>query len=225
MIHETPQKRRQEDNRDRILAAAAEIIGQDGLEGLSIKKVASLANYTPGALYRYYVSKDALLAALTVQAVDELARKLMEASESSGLKSITAQAHAYLLYSRERPAMYELLAAMNGSPRILVADETSARAVGDAMIRALLPLAASIGRCANEGLLEPGDSKERAVLLWVGVQGALQLRKQERVAPDFFNADRLSGQMVATLLRGWGADDTNIARAMSSFGADNGGSR
>ena len=221
MIQDTPQQRRQEENRDRILAAAASVVREDGLEGLSIKKVASLANYTPGALYRYYASKDALLAALTVAAVDELAAILMDASQKQDLTSIAAQAYAYVRYSHERPAMYELLAAMSGTPRILVEDEASARAIGDAMLGALLPLAGAFGRCVNDGLLAPGDSKERAVLLWAAVQGTLQLRKQERVAPDFFNADRLSRQMVVTLLRGWGAQDTNIQDALAqSFDAD-----
>lgn len=192
------------------------VVGEDGLEGLSIKKVARLANYTPGALYRYYASKDALLAALTVQAVSELAGIMMKASQSPGLQSITAQAHAYLRYSRERPAMYSLLAAMSGSPRILVADEASARAVGDAMIGALLPLAGAFGRCVNHGLLKAGDSKERAVLFWAAIQGTLQLRKQERIAPDFFNADRLSRRMVVTLLCGWGATEADIFDAIAS---------
>lgn len=221
MIHSTPQQRRQEDNRERILGAAANVVAEEGLEGLSIKKVASQANYTPGALYRYYSSKDALLAALTVQAIGELTRTMVVASDKPGLESIAAQAHAYLRYSRDQPAMYALLATMNGSPRVWVADETSARAIGDAMTGALLPLASAFGRCASEGLVEPGDARERAVLLYAAIQGALQLRKQERVAPDFLDADRLSRQMLATLLLGWGADDTSVASALGrTFDAD-----
>lgn len=219
MLHTTPQQRRQEDNRERILEAAALVIQQDGLEGLSIKKVSSLANYTPGALYRYYASKDALVAALTVRAIDELAQIMMIASQGPGLQSITGQAHAYLQYSHARPAMYSLLAALNGTPRVVIPDEENARTIANAMIAALLPLAGSFGRCAGEGLLEPGDARERAVLFWAAVQGALQLRKQERVAPDFFNAERLSRRMVATLLRGWGADAEDVTQALSSFGA------
>ena len=177
----------------------------EGLNGLSIKKVANLANYTAGALYRYFDSKDALIAALTVQAVDELGRIMKVAGQRPGLEAVRAQAEAYLAYSVERPAMYALISTMNGTPDILVKDEASARAIGEAMIRALLPLAAALARCAEEGLLSCGDAKERAVLFWAAVQGTLQLRKQERVAPDFFQADRLSRAMVDVLLCGWGA--------------------
>ena len=149
-----------------------------------------------------------------MQTLGELAQIMMAASERPGLQSITAQAHAYRVYSREQPAMYALLAAMNGSPRVWVADETSARTIGGAMVGALSPLAAAFGRCAHDGLVDDGDSRERAVLLWTAVQGTLQLRKQERVAPEFFDADRLSQTMVGTLLRGWGADTAKVDAAL-----------
>src|SRR5215831_19318497 len=48
------------DTRDRILAAAVELIGRDGLTGLSIDEVAAAAGVSRASLYRLFPGKAAL---------------------------------------------------------------------------------------------------------------------------------------------------------------------
>ena len=66
MIHDvqaSPRARRHEANLERILETALDVVAREGLEGLQMARLAAAVDYTPGALYRYVESKDALVAA------------------------------------------------------------------------------------------------------------------------------------------------------------------
>jgi AcrR family transcriptional regulator len=51
-------------SKDRIFAAAKRVLEEDGVTGLSVRKVARLAGMSPMAMYNHFADKDALLNAL-----------------------------------------------------------------------------------------------------------------------------------------------------------------
>ena len=207
MVHEqvaTPRTRRRRANRERILDAAIEVASAEGLDALSIKKVADAADYTPGALYRYFPSKDALLASVAAHVITRLGVRLA-AVPGEGLVKVRAQVDAYVRFSRDEPHRFALIASMFGDPRVLLPEAQEAAKVGAAMHGALLPVAAELSVASERGELSPGAPEQRVLTLFAGLQGALQMRKQERAMPQLLNAERLAAQMVETLLAGWGA--------------------
>jgi AcrR family transcriptional regulator len=56
-----PQQARSRESTRKLLKAAAEVLGQHGLEGTTIPRIAQHAGLTPGAVYRRFPDKDALL--------------------------------------------------------------------------------------------------------------------------------------------------------------------
>jgi AcrR family transcriptional regulator len=56
-----PQQVRSRESLRKLLKAAAEVLGQRGLEGTTIPRIAEHAGLTPGAVYRRFRDKDALL--------------------------------------------------------------------------------------------------------------------------------------------------------------------
>ncbi len=56
-----PQQARSRESTRKLLKAAAEVLGQHGLEGATIPRIAQHAGLTPGAIYRRFPDKDALL--------------------------------------------------------------------------------------------------------------------------------------------------------------------
>ena len=56
-----PQQARSRESLRKLLKAAAEVLGQHGLEGATIPRIAQHAGMTPGAIYRRFPDKDALL--------------------------------------------------------------------------------------------------------------------------------------------------------------------
>ena len=63
----TPRARRRQARFKAILDAAMDLLVTDGLDGLTIHQLAKAVDYTPGALYHYFASKDAIIAELQLQ--------------------------------------------------------------------------------------------------------------------------------------------------------------
>lgn len=56
-----PQQERSRESMRKLLKAAAEVLGQHGVEGATIPRIAQHAGLTPGAVYRRFHDKEALL--------------------------------------------------------------------------------------------------------------------------------------------------------------------
>ncbi|HEY7404406.1 MAG TPA: TetR/AcrR family transcriptional regulator [Candidatus Angelobacter sp.] len=56
-----PQQERSRESLRKLLKAAAEVLGQHGVEGATIPRIAQHAGLTPGAVYRRFHDKEALL--------------------------------------------------------------------------------------------------------------------------------------------------------------------
>ena len=88
-VRKTRAERRQE-----IIDATQEVLGEYGLAGATVARIAATAGLTPGALYRHFESRDAMLAAahdegsrqamswLDTSAESDVARRLEELGEA-----------------------------------------------------------------------------------------------------------------------------------------------
>ena len=68
MAHKSlaPQQARSRESTRKLLKAAAEVLGQRGVEGATIPRIAQHAGLTPGAIYRRFPDKDALLETVVI---------------------------------------------------------------------------------------------------------------------------------------------------------------
>ena len=67
-----------------LIAATIEIIQERGVEQLSVREVAKRAGVSPGAPFRHFRSKTALLTAVAEQAMDRLTRAVAKAQSEVG---------------------------------------------------------------------------------------------------------------------------------------------
>ena len=75
-----------------VLDAARAVFEEHGIEGASMREIARRAGYTPGAIYSYFESKEAIYGALLAQSLDRLntavhAAKPQDASAAAFLKA------------------------------------------------------------------------------------------------------------------------------------------
>lgn len=63
----------------RLLKAAAEVLGQRGVEGTTIPRIARHAGLTPGAIYRRFTDKDALIETMIVGILERSDERLRTA--------------------------------------------------------------------------------------------------------------------------------------------------
>ncbi|MCL5734119.1 MAG: TetR/AcrR family transcriptional regulator [Actinobacteria bacterium] len=61
-------RKTQAERREEIIDAALELLGEYGLEGTTVSRIADAVGLTPGALYRHFESRNAILAAANAAA-------------------------------------------------------------------------------------------------------------------------------------------------------------
>ncbi len=222
MLHEetkAPRERRHDANQRRIVATAMRMVEEGGLDALSMNKLAEAVDYTPGALYRYFASKDALLAELVRACLEDVRRSLTTAEQAlperaSPFARVFVLVRAYRAFARLRPERFALLSSTMTHPKVLLPRAADAEPVMAVMVASLEPLSRALSDAAAAGLVAEGDVPERVLCTFALLQGVLQLQKQARLAPALLDVDRLATRGVRTLLVGWGAKPKTVESAI-----------
>ena len=231
MSHEqtslTPRQRRREATIEAILAQAMETLLEEGIDGLTIGRLASELDYTKGALYRYFRSKDALIAELQVRSLQRVHRRytalwsrarhgLTELTDAQrGLAVLVLTATDYVGMSRDLPADFALIRVAVGDPRHLLAEEEVAP-VMQTMLALLGDVGGLLTEAAEAGAIEAGDDVRRSITLWSAIHGNVLTQKFARFGPELFGPAVLVTSLIRTLLLGWGADPGDLSTAMSA---------
>lgn len=86
-----------------IVGAAEDIVATDGMNGLTMRKIAGAIGYTVGSLYLIYRNQDELIIDLNGRTVDELRQHLEQAATSTpdAKAALHAIADAYLGFAAE----------------------------------------------------------------------------------------------------------------------------
>jgi AcrR family transcriptional regulator len=100
--------------RSAILDAAGDIVAAEGVDGLTIRAVAQVVGYSAGALYEYFDSKEAILAALYFDGRDGLGAHCERAvaalpEGANAIEALTALGHAYRTYALNHAELYRLV--------------------------------------------------------------------------------------------------------------------
>jgi AcrR family transcriptional regulator len=83
-----PQQARSRESLRKLLKAAAEVVGQHGLENATIPRIASHAGLTPGAVYRRFRDKDALMEAVILRILERQDERLQSSLAPPNAKRI-----------------------------------------------------------------------------------------------------------------------------------------
>jgi AcrR family transcriptional regulator len=209
-----------------ILEKALEVLGAEGPDAVTLQRVASELGYVTTALYRYFPSKDAMLAAMQRRVIgevhghlrDELARFQGEEARRrapptvGALADLLRVAEVYLRLPGVMPGHHRLIALVLGDPRRLLTEEAS-RQAAPPLAGLLGRVTALLGAASEGGALATGDGVERTLVLWSALQGALLMEKLTRVTPTMTGALALGRASTEALLLGWGAPAAALGRA------------
>jgi len=97
--------------RTRILREAAIIVGKSGISGLSMRVLAQRLGLTPGALYRYFPSKQEMLVSYWEDALRAVAERIdvIDCSEENSQSAIRQMLIAYAVFCLEDHDRFRLL--------------------------------------------------------------------------------------------------------------------
>jgi AcrR family transcriptional regulator len=85
-----PQQERSRESLRRLLKAAAEVLGQHGLAGATIPRIAAHAGLTPGAVYRRFRNKEVLLETMILQILEDQDRFMRQSITATMAAKIPA---------------------------------------------------------------------------------------------------------------------------------------
>jgi AcrR family transcriptional regulator len=72
-----PQQARSRESLNKLLKAAVEVLGQQGVAGTTIPRIAAHAGLTPGAVYRRFRNKDVLLETAILRVLEDQTKVLL----------------------------------------------------------------------------------------------------------------------------------------------------
>ena len=101
------------DLRRALIDAALRLAEQGGVEGISVREAARLAGVSPGAPFRHFETRDALMTAVAEEAQRrfrvEIDTVLEEAPASDPLSRFRSFGLAYLRWAMRNPAHFEII--------------------------------------------------------------------------------------------------------------------
>ena len=160
--------------REAIVEAARGLIVADGLEALSLRRLAGTLGVTAPALYAHVRDKEDLLRAVAEAEFDQLVARFDAVDEDDPLARIRAHGRAYVEHARERPQLFRVMFLF--PPDLSVADAPVERLPG--ATKAFMAAAGAVEEAVASGALVADDPLLVALTLWSavhGVAGVLQL--------------------------------------------------
>lgn len=228
-LRSTRTQRKRDERIQKILHTAEKIIVKENLDSLTIHRLAKKLDYAPGALYRYFSSKEVLLTELSCRAIDRIHEKLVYVRDApisseltppqASVARILTIANLYCNLHIDDPATFCLLGSLLGDPRKLL-DDNQAELVHERTVPVLISLSSLIEEAMDCHAIGPGNATERAISFWAGLQGVTQLRKLLRHPTnlkEMLDPDRLGMRLITDLLVGWGASQSFIEEVQSKL--------
>ena len=215
-----------------FLREAKAIVAVEGLDALTMARLADRLDCAVGTAYTYFPSKSALVAEVQRDAIETLtesyvlfrARFDAHVAATSPSAEVAAAAHlvgfarfwiATLTAYPEEARLLQVLMADPGTDTIV--DDDLNRVVPAAM-RLLEHARDAFATARTTGVLSAGADPdtadmERTVVLAATLNGVLLLDRLARVDPTLLDGHRLALATTLDLLRSWGAADAHLDAA------------
>jgi len=206
------------------LRSALQVVVTEGLDALTMQRLAAEVGASVGSVYTYFPSKGALVAEVQREAIERLAASAAvlgadvdrAAARSRGdagrLAAVVAFGRFWLTASATYPEEMQLLLLLLSDLTETVPAEEGGRVVPAALW--LLGLAeVRLRAAADAGALAAGAADQRTVALAAALTGCVQLRTVQRWDPELLDPVGTGRQVLDSLLLGWGADPAALAAA------------
>jgi len=166
--------------RSRIAAAAQDLYLAEGLEGVSMRRVAERVGVSAPAIYRHFRNKQELLNEIVVEGLTILGNYLEPALEAdTPLERLRGMTERYLDFALEQPKYFEFAFLIPNPESSQLAEEVT-RPDYVTFRMAIEQIVA----CMEQGVLGNGDPLETAITFWAEVHGLVILHHTGRFGLD-----------------------------------------
>jgi AcrR family transcriptional regulator len=170
-----------------VLDAARAVFAEVGVNGANIREIAKRAGYTPGAIYSYFDSKEAIYAALLAESLEALGEAVASARSFKNRpdKTLVSQALAWFGFYVAHPRHLEL-----------GLDAEAPTVLHDGLFKALRPCEGALVAMG----LSPVDALRETTALFAQGLGLLALHGAARLPAPGLSALALFKQYVEQLV-------------------------
>ncbi len=159
-----------------LIEAAAELLAREGIDALSIRRVATTVGTSTMAVYTHFGSKDVLVQEVVQEGFGRLHAELTTVPTSTDpAADLVGIAQAYRRNALANPHLYRVMFGLNPlaltDPAEARATEEAGSAVG---LDAFGTLVAAVARCVDHGVLA-GEPGHLALQVWATAHGAVAL--------------------------------------------------
>ena len=169
-----------EDIRTRISDAAQDLFLRDGIDGVSMRKVAEKVGVTAPAIYRYFRDKDELLHEIIRSGLEILEDYLKPALDAGDpYERLHLLIDRYLDFAIEQPKYFDFAFLVPSRNMADIPEEIQRHnwtTFGMAVEQ--------VAMCMEQGVFRQEDPLETSILLWATVHGLVILYRTERFGPD-----------------------------------------
>jgi AcrR family transcriptional regulator len=206
------------------LRTARRLVSAEGLDALTMQRMADELGCAVGTIYTYFPSKSALIAEVQREAIEKLMtsyllaradldRSLRRADATkTALSRLVGFGRFWITTTTAFPEESQLLQSLMAEVRPSV-DQADAMRVLPAAMRLLDFARACFDDAAAADALTVGDGMERAVILAAALNGVLLTSKLSVWDEELLDAHRLAHRLLIDLLVGWGADRKAVSNA------------
>ncbi|HWE25583.1 MAG TPA: TetR/AcrR family transcriptional regulator [Myxococcales bacterium] len=159
--------------REKILATAREMFASEGVEAVTMRKIADRIEYSATAIYQYFPDKDALLREICERDFTALAQQSLRVSrEPDPVERLRKLGRAYVEFALAHPSSYRL---MFMTPKTAEQELVEGKGVPERDAYALLR--SVVQDCIDQGRLDKKswDAELVSQTLWAGVHGLCAL--------------------------------------------------
>ncbi|WP_199432624.1 TetR/AcrR family transcriptional regulator [Qaidamihabitans albus] len=156
------------DPRQRLIASATALLTDEGVEAVTLRRIAREAGVSHGAPLRHFAGRAELLSAVATTGFAELRRRGENLPGSAPRERLLAACRAYLGFALDNPAMFELMFRHD----LIDAAEPELASTNTAAFDHLSEL---VGAAQRDGWRAGTDRRLLTASLWAALHGLAEL--------------------------------------------------
>ncbi len=184
------------DLKNALIEAGIEILAREGVNGLSLRKVARKAGVSHAAPYAHFADKQALVAAIATDGHGKIHARftgIMDQYPDDPLRQLVETAWAYVEFGFEEPDHFRI--TFSGA----VEKERDYPALVEMTANNFGILRDLVVRCQAAGILNPGEPDLAAVGVWGLIHGFVSLIQEGQVSRSVLDRYSLWEMLIFVL--------------------------
>lgn len=152
------------------------IEGAEGVDGVTMRRVASSAGVTAMAIYKHFRNRDALLCAATAAEYSRIAGYFARANARTRVRGMRGML-GYLNYAFDHPQLFKyMFSSRRADAFVFPADLKAGHSPTFNVLQAV------VSQLMNQGAFERDDVSETALSIWAHAHGLIALYLSGRIA-------------------------------------------